>query len=178
MTRDDVPADFTRALDRAAADILKYLERRLNPTDAADALADVMIAAWRRADAIPADPEQSRMWLFGIARNVVANAARSEQRRWKLADRLRTTLSAAGTAGASADEGVEVRDAITRLSSEQAELVRLVHWEGFTIAAAGEILGIPASTARTRYQRARADLKEALSEGTTAIAGTNSSEQH
>ena len=101
------------------------------------------------------------MWLFGIARNVVANVTRTGQRRVNLADRLRHALSR--THDRSADDGLEVRDAISRLPAEQAELVRLVHWEGFTIAEAGSILGVPASTARTRYQRARGDLRVALS---------------
>jgi RNA polymerase sigma factor (sigma-70 family) len=155
--------DFAETLDRDAPDILRYLERRLGREDAADALAEVMTAAWRRSAALPADPEQSRMWLFGIARNVLANIARGERRRNRLADRLRKVLVLESGAGAPSDEGLEVRDAISRLPVEQAELVRLVHWEGFTIAAAGEILGIGASTARSRYQRARFRLKEILS---------------
>ena len=56
-----------------------------------------------------------------------------------------------------------MRDAIGRLSSAQAELVRLIHWDGFAIVEAAQILSIRPSTARTRYQRARADLKTALS---------------
>lgn len=162
MSRNYAPTDFTRALDRNAADLLAYLERRVGAEDAADALAEVMVAAWRHADALPVDAEQSRMWLFGIARNVLANMARSERRRWRLTERLRATLSNARAGAVPADEGLDVRDAIARLSPEQAELVRLIHWEGFTIAAAGEILGVPASTARTRYERARAELREAL----------------
>lgn len=161
---------LTSALKRDAADVLRYLERRLGAEDAADALAEVMMAAWRRADAVPAGSEQSRMWLFGVARNVVANTVRSEQRRGRLAERLRETMVAALASGRPADEGVEVRDAIAKLSPDQAELVRLIHWEGFTVAAAGEILGIPASTARTRYQKARADLREALSTDSDALA--------
>lgn len=170
IRKDDASAQLTSVFDRDATDILRYLERRLGTEDAADALAEVMMAAWRRADAVPADVEQARMWLFGVARNVVANAERSEHRRWKLTERLRGTLAAAQGGGRPADTGIEVRDAIARLSPDQAELVRLIHWEGFTVAAAGAILGIPASTARTRYQRARADLKEALSTGSNATA--------
>ncbi|GAA3880033.1 sigma-70 family RNA polymerase sigma factor [Leifsonia kafniensis] len=166
MTRKEkASAHLTAALERDAADILRYLERRLGTDDAADALSEVMMAAWRRAEAVPANAEQARMWLFGVARNVVANSERGERRRSNLAERLRGTLAAAQTGGRPADAGIEVRDAIARLSPDQAELVRLIHWEGFTVAAAGAILGIPASTARTRYQRARADLKEALSTG-------------
>lgn len=173
MTRKGgASAQLRTVLDRDSADLLRYLERRLGTEDAADALAEVMMAAWRRENAVPADAEQARMWMFGIARNVVANAARGERRRLNLTERLRGTLAAAQTGGRPADAGIEVRDAIARLSPDQAELVRLIHWEGFTVAAAGSILGISASTARTRYQRARADLKEALSTSSDATADT------
>lgn len=153
---------LSEAIARNSPDLLRYLERRLGTEDAADALAEIMMTAWRRVDSLPAGAEPARMWLFGIARNVVTNVARGERRRWSLADRFREALAAAPTEGRPADEGIEVRDAIARLDPEQAELVRLVHWEGFSIAEAGEILGIAASTARSRYQRARADLKAAL----------------
>jgi len=43
-----------------------------------------------------------------------------------------------------------------------AELVRLVHWDGLTITDAAEVLGIPASTAQGRYQRAKELLRLAL----------------
>lgn len=64
---------------------------------------------------------------------------------------------------ASADAGADVRDAIARLEPDLAELVRLVHWDGFSLADAAELLGIPASTARGRYQRAKSELRAALS---------------
>ena len=154
----------TEALDAAAPDLLRYLERRLNADDAADALGEVMTVAWRRARDVPVPAEEARMWLFGIARNTLANATRGARRHGRLTERLRATIEASRLTAPAADEGVDVRDAIARLPSDQRELVRLVHWEGFTIAAAGEMLGLPASTARTRYQAARAGLREALSD--------------
>ncbi|WP_460802792.1 RNA polymerase sigma factor [Microbacterium sp. GXF6406] len=157
-------------LAQNSADVLRYADRRIGTEDAADALAEVMLTAWRRIDSLPHEHEQARMWLFGIARNVIANATRSEHRRGRLAQRLRGALASGIMHGNPADHGLEVRDAIARLPDEQAELVRLVHWEGFSIADAGAILGIPASTARTRYQRARADLKEALSRERNGVA--------
>lgn len=63
---------------------------------------------------------------------------------------------------AGADDGAEVRDAIDRLPADLAELVRLVHWDGFTLAEAAELTGVPASTARGRYQRAKEQLRSAL----------------
>jgi len=90
-------------------------------------------------------------------------------------------LAIAPRDGQPADEGADVRDAIARLSPEQAELVRLIHWDGFTITDAGQFLGINPSTARTRYQRARDDLRTALehpdpsparNDAATGVAGT------
>ena len=153
---------LTEALTAASPDLLRYFQRRLPIDDAADGLAELMLAAWRRVDSTPPGAEQSRMWLFGIARHVVTNAARSERRRWNLTERFREVLRTSPTEGRPADDGAEVRDAIGRLSPAQAELVRLIHWEGFAITEAAQILNISPSTARTRYQRARADLKTAL----------------
>ena len=155
---------LTDALTAASPDLLRYFQRRLSVDDAADGLAELMLAAWRRVDSTPHEPEQSRMWLFGVARHVVTNAVRSERRRWSLTERFREVLRTSPTEGRPADEGAEVRDAIGRLSPAQAELVRLIHWDGFAIAEAAQILSISPSTARTRYQRARADLKTALTD--------------
>jgi len=162
VTSDDALSRLERALEANDHDVLRYLERRLTSEDAADALGDVMLAAWRRVDLTPSDPEEARMWLFGIARNITANVVRASRRRTNLTDRLREVVGR-HTQAPRADEGIEVRDAIGRLPQSQAELVRLVHWDGFTIAEAGIIIGVPASTARTRYQKARADLRAALS---------------
>lgn len=118
-----------------------------------------MVVAWRRVADLPVDPQRARMWLFGVARTVLLNYRRGERRRWALADRIRRDDT--GVAPPS-DEGSEVRDAIARLDPDLAELVRLVHWERMTIAEAAELVGIPASTARGQYARAKEELRAAL----------------
>ena len=61
---------------------------------------------------------------------------------WRLVDRLRNTMSLTrGTNGA--DEGSEVRDAIDRLDENLAEIVKLVHWDGFRFAGSGRHPGYP-----------------------------------
>lgn len=148
------------ALRASSDDLLRYFLRRLDREDAADALADVMITAWTRVDALPEQPDEARMWLFGVARNVLLHAHRGNVRRSQLADRMRTVLSLRGAP--AADSGVEIRDAIDRLDSDLAELVRLVHWDGFSIVDAARLLEIPSSTARGRYQRAKDALRKTL----------------
>lgn len=153
---------LTNVLVTDAPALLNYLERRACIQDAPDLLAEVMVTAWRRVTLLPEDPEQARMWLFGIARNVLSDHARGERRRWRLADRVRSLTAAADATTAPVDTHSEVQDAVSRLPAELAELVRLVHWDGFTLAESAELTGVSASTARSRYQRARAQLRSAL----------------
>lgn len=154
-------ARVTAALRASSADLLAYLQRRVGADDAPDLLGEMMVVVWRRVGDLPRDPERARMWLFGIARTVLLNHLRGERRRWALADRLRSETPDAVTAPAS-DDGSDVRDAIERLGADLGELVRLVHWERMTITDAAELQGIPSSTARTRYARAKEELRLTL----------------
>lgn len=150
------------ALREASVDLLGYFERRVDPrADAADLLAEVMLTAWRRVDQLPEDPERRRMWLFTIAGHVLANHRRSARRRSALADRLRG-LVAVPSPGPDPGEAHAVRDAVRRLPAAQRDVVTLVHWEGFTLAEAAEVLGLNPSTARSRYAAARSALHAAL----------------
>lgn len=161
-TEKDLAAHLTDVISFNAVDILAYFERRVGTNDAADLVAETMLTAWRKAADVPEDTTEARMWLFGVARNVLANADRAERRRWRLADRLRLMLHPESTAPAS-DAGLDVRDAVARLDPDIAELIRLVHWDRLTIAQAAQVTGIPASTARSRYQKAKDDLRAQLS---------------
>lgn len=158
----DETTRLTRTLESSASALLAYLERRVGADDAPDLLGETMVIAWRRVRELPNDDERARMWLFGIARGTLLNHTRGQRRRWALADRIRLQVRESATAP-PADEGAEVRDAIDRLDPDLAELVRLVHWEGLSLADAAELIGIPASTARGRYQRAKEQLRAALS---------------
>lgn len=153
---------LTKVLASDSPALLNYLQRRVGIQDSPDLLAEVMVTAWRRITVLPKDPEHARMWLFGIARNILSDHARGERRRWRLADRIRSRTTAADATTAPVDTHYEVQDAVDRLPPELAELVRLVHWDGFSLADAAELTGVSASTARSRYQRARAQLRVAL----------------
>jgi RNA polymerase sigma-70 factor (ECF subfamily) len=151
--------------------LLAYFERRLRSRDdAADLLGETMLQAWRRIDAFPVvDPVRQRMWLFTIAANVLANYRRSTSRRVALAGRLRAQLATA-PAPVDPSETTAVRDAVLRLRDAHRELVMLIHWDGFSLVEAAEILGLNASTARGRYAAARAVLIDALAETAPAVA--------
>lgn len=168
MTANDAGAVDDSKLEAAfvlnAADLLSYFGRRVQiPADAADLLGETFLIATRRAHRLPQAPEEARMWLFGIARRVLANGRRSMTRHAnlvaKLQERLRTTRVEQPDG-----EALDIRAALDALPPTQSELVRLVLWDGFTLPEAAAILGVSESTARGRYQRARTKLAERLHE--------------
>lgn len=154
------------ALKANSVDLLHYFERRTDRDAAADLLAETMLTAWKREQNHADGAEAVRMWLFGIARNVLNNSERGQRRRYRLASKLKSMLRADDSSHA-ADEGAEVRDAVRRLEPELGELVRLVHWDGFSIADAGQVLGLPPSTARGHYQRAKEELRTAFGDNSS-----------
>lgn len=156
-------AALVAAFEACAPDLLAYLARRVGSDDAGDLLGETMVVAWRRVRRLPDDPERARMWLFGVARKTLLNHTRGERRRRALQDRMRGQGDDSPLHAPPADGGSEVRDAIARLDPDLAEIVRLVHWDGFTLSDAAALLGVPASTARGRYQRAKEQLRAALS---------------
>ncbi|GGP14496.1 sigma-70 family RNA polymerase sigma factor [Nonomuraea glycinis] len=66
---------------RTYKQILGYALRRCSsPEDAADVVAETYVIAWRRITELP-DGEADKLWLYGVARRVLANHRRSERRR-------------------------------------------------------------------------------------------------
>lgn len=160
MTTHSVHQNLEMILQHNAEDLLRFFLRRLEREDSADALAEVMTTAWKRVEQVPASPDQARMWLFGIARNTLMHVQRGNNRRFRLANRLRRVTTE--RTAPPPEQGLEIRDAIDRLDDDLAELVRLVYWEGFTLAEAACITGRTASTVRNQHQRAKKNLRVIL----------------
>jgi RNA polymerase sigma-70 factor (ECF subfamily) len=157
-------------LREAAPALLGYFVRRIEVAeDAADLVNETMIAAWKSVRRTPDDPVEARMWLFGIARNILAHHDRAQRRREALVDRLARAIGEAKAPDRDTD--LEVRAAIASLPDKLAELVRLVHWDGFSLEEAAVLTGVPASTARGRHARAKQLLRERLSPPVEAFAG-------
>jgi RNA polymerase sigma-70 factor (ECF subfamily) len=142
--------------------LLSFFARRVAPPqDAAILLNELLTVVWRRTTSAPTDPEELRMWMFGIARKLVLSRGRTIARQDAVVERLRTELSLGSSAPTT--DVLAVRQAVADLPAKQAELVRLIHWDGFTIVQAANLTGTSASTARSRYQLARQRLARELS---------------
>lgn len=160
-TADDRVARFGAIYDANYADIDAYCRRRTAQAQAADAVSETFLTAWRRFDDMPTG-ESARLWLFGVARRVIANQQRSTNRRDRLHLRL---VDQPHTTAAPADAHLDaepVVEALASLSTDDAEVLRLVAWEGLSHAEAGVVLDCTANAIGVRVHRARQRLARAL----------------
>jgi RNA polymerase sigma factor (sigma-70 family) len=182
MSPDEEQRRFRALFEAEARGVLGYALRRVESReDAADVVAETFGVAWRRIGEIPPHPE-SRLWLYGVARRVLANQRRGALRRRRLADRMRhelRTLDADAGAGAvPRDERSDaVGEALAGLGEQDREVLLLANWEGLTPAEIGAVLGVPGATARTRLHRARGRLRAELERSGFMTSGAVAAEE-
>jgi RNA polymerase sigma-70 factor (ECF subfamily) len=163
LGRELAQVRFGRLYREQGRAILAYALRRVEePEDAAEVVAETFLVAWRRLDEVPVDAG-ARLWLFGVARRVIANLHRAERRRTRLGERLAETLrTELATQPAPAGEAAEALRAIAELGDDDRELLLLVSWEELSPGEAAKVLGISSLAARSRLHRARRRLRNLL----------------
>ncbi len=140
-----------------------YAVRRIErQTDAADVVADVFTIAWRRLAEVP-DPPADLLWLYGVARRVVAGKRRSTRRLRDLIARLQAApVPAQESTGDQLTD--RLLDAVARLRPAEREAIALVHWEQLSHEEAARVLGCSANAVAIRVHRARSRLRQSLAE--------------
>jgi RNA polymerase sigma factor (sigma-70 family) len=142
--------------------ILGYaLRRTASQDDAADILAETFLTAWRRLDELPSGDE-ARLWLYGVARRVLANFYRGERRRSALAERLRAELSYSYVPPELTGETARLADALRRLPEQDRELLTLAAWEGLDYGQIAVVFACSRNAVRIRLHRARQKLAKEL----------------
>jgi RNA polymerase sigma factor (sigma-70 family) len=151
----DVEAFASLAL-RHGKVVHRYLSRRSSPGVADDLLGEVWLRAFRSRGTYDQSWEDSRPWLYGIARNVLRG-------HWRDAKVPGDGLPEQPTdPWAEVDESLDARRAsnslqcgLNALQPADREVLLLVAWEDLTPSEAAITLGIPSGTARWRLHRAR-----------------------
>ena len=165
LSRELAQVQFSRLYREQARAVLAYALRRVEDReDAADVVAETFLIAWRRLGEVPASAG-ARLWLYAVARRVIANLHRTERRRTRLGRRLgeslRTELATHPAPGAGA---ADVLRAMAGLGDEDRELLLLVSWEGLSPGEAAKVLEISSLAARSRLHRARRRLRILMEE--------------
>lgn len=143
--------------------LLGYALRRCDcAEDAADVVAETFAITWRRMDSVPSG-EQARLWLYGVARNVLANHRRGLARRHSLSATLAAEVGDryAPAADAGLADGV-VGQVFRALPDDDRELLSLVAWEGLDHGQIAKVLGCSRNAVRIRLHRARKRLARGL----------------
>ena len=131
-----------------------------DPGAAEDVVQEVWMKVFRSLDSFD---ERSRFttWLYRVTRNACLDAVRAGQRRPIPVD----TLDPVPLPGDLADEvalTASVEHAMRALMPEDKDAFSAVALFGLTYAEAGEALGVPAGTVKSRVFRARRSLAHLL----------------
>jgi RNA polymerase sigma-70 factor (ECF subfamily) len=157
-------AAFEQLLRDTRIDLLAYLMRRSpNVDDAADMLAETYLIAWQKLDAIPSG-EGARLWLFGVARNLLLQGASRRRSRDALVERLAAELRSAHPSPLPIEDEPSgpLRTALSALPKRDREIVLLTAWEGLTPKQIAAVTSTPVNIVRVRLHRARKRLEREL----------------
>ncbi|MEN3309142.1 MAG: polymerase sigma-70 factor, subfamily [Micromonosporaceae bacterium] len=144
-----------RHRDRLWAVALRTLGDR---EDAADALQDALLSAYRSADRFRGDSAVTT-WLHRIVVNACLDRVRRRQSR-PTVPLLDTELAAVPPV--DSDTAVDVRAALASLPADQRVALVLVDVQGYPVAEAAAMLGVPEGTVKSRCARGRARLAALL----------------
>jgi RNA polymerase sigma-70 factor (ECF subfamily) len=141
------------------AQVAAYARRRAPVEAVEDIVEETFLVAWRRLERVPSEPLP---WLYGVARRVLANKARSGRRAAALAERLAQELERDGPADSAPGLSTGLEAALSALSEREREAVLLVAWEGLTPSEGAIAAGCSAAAFRVRLHRARSHLARVL----------------
>jgi RNA polymerase sigma-70 factor, ECF subfamily len=151
---------FRRHRDRLWAVAIRTLG---DPEEAADALQEAMISAFRRAASFRGDSAVTT-WLHRIVVNACLDRLRRKAARPATTSADQQALDLAAVArnlpdpSAASDTSLDVRSALRMLPPDQQAALVLVDMLGYPVADAAEVLGVSTGTVKSRCSRGRARL--------------------
>ncbi len=162
------PETFAAVFDRHALQIQRYATRRLGESLAEDVTGETFLAAFQRRRRYDVTRSNALPWLYGIASNLIGKHRRSEIRMYRAlartgvdpliesySDRIDEQVSAKAAAR-------PLGAALAALSKRDRHVVLLFAWASLSYDEIAVALGIPVGTVRSRLNRARRKLREAL----------------
>jgi RNA polymerase sigma-70 factor (ECF subfamily) len=161
------PELFTVIFDRYYRAVYGYLSRHVGRTIADDLAAETFIRAFERRSAYDPTAERALPWLLGIALNLLAHHRRSEARQFRALAAAgglepRESPEDAGGGRLDADTTQRLVAGLEQLDDYDREALLLYVWGELKYHEIADVLGIPIGTVRSRLNRARSKLRQAL----------------
>lgn len=135
-------------------------------SEAEEALQDVYVKIWQRADRYVESETNAMAWLAAITRNQAIDRIRARRpvatdidAAYDIADTLATPEEEA----VLRSEGRRIDTCMNELEDDRASAVRRAYIEGLSYEELAEIHGVPLNTMRTWLRRSLLKLRECLS---------------
>ncbi|WP_182903583.1 RNA polymerase sigma factor [Microbispora sp. H10830] len=161
------PEVFAVLFDRHAPSLHRYAARRLGPDNAEDVVSETFLAAFQNRHRYDVRHADARPWLYGIASNVIGKRRRSEITVYRAY--VRSGVHPADVSGGLVEDEVTtlavnrpLAAALAALRPGDRHVLLLVAWADLTYEEVSRALGIPLGTVRSRLNRARRKIREAL----------------
>jgi RNA polymerase sigma-70 factor (ECF subfamily) len=159
-------AAFTQLYQRTSAKLFGVALRILKDRgEAEEALQEVYVKIWQRADRYSAGGYSPISWLVAVARNHALDRLRSRK---PMADVIDSALEIADLgpnpeqAAAQGEERGRIDSCLNELEQEKADAVRGAYLDGYSYEELAERAGIPLNTMRTWLRRSLLKLRECL----------------
>ncbi|WP_417579394.1 sigma-70 family RNA polymerase sigma factor [Pelagibacterium sp.] len=136
-----------------------------NRSEAEDALQDVFVKVWQRAEGYRPDAASPMTWLITIARNNAIDRVRARRPGHTDIDEAFDLEDSGMTPEQSAmntDDGNRIDQCMEELKPERAEAVRRAYVEGESYNELADRLGVPLNTVRTWLRRSLLALRDCL----------------
>jgi RNA polymerase sigma-70 factor (ECF subfamily) len=160
-------AAFRDLYERTSAKLfgvnLRILKDR---AEAEEALQEVYVKIWQRADRYIAGPTSPISWLVAIARNHCLDILRARR---PVTDTLEGALEVPDTlpdpeqATAQGQDKSRIESCLAQLEADRAEAVRGAYLDGYSYDELASRFSVPLNTMRTWLRRSLIKLRECLS---------------
>lgn len=141
---------FESLYEKWFSPVFAYFSVCLGNECAEELSQETFMRVWTKCFQSP--PDNWQAWIFRIAVNLKNDFLREKYREADLHIRVENRLCLSGND--EPDLNIDVKEAFARLSDDEREILSLKA-AGFSSEEIGELLGITASGARSRLQRAK-----------------------
>ncbi|WP_229072009.1 RNA polymerase sigma factor [Actinoplanes sp. DH11] len=168
MAEPENAQEFTALYAQNHRRVYAYAVARAGRSLADEVVAETFLVAWRRFAQMPSGA--ALPWLLGVARNVIRERYRDEERQRVLAAEMLTWAADTPDVADGVAERSAVLTALAALSENDREVLTLIAWDGLSPRAAARVVGCSTPTFLVRLHRARNRLTRAAASAEEPVA--------
>ncbi len=179
MQKDNIPEDQLIALllkkdksafeylyDNYASALNGVIARIITDQDIAEeVLQDAFIKIWSKIAFYDRTKGKLFTWMLNLSRNLAIDKVRSKEYKKSIkTDQIENNVYAyeRGNSIEQKTDGIGVQDLLKELNSEQAIIVDLLYFKGYTQSEVAEEYDIPLGTVKTRLRAAIIQLRKSI----------------